>query len=35
MELPIISTHINFSRHQFYCFTIVPLFVLDKSYGLE
>jgi hypothetical protein len=31
MELPIFNTYINFSRHQFCCFTIVPLFDLDKS----
>ena len=31
MELPIFNTYINLSRHHFYCFTIAPLFVLDKS----
>jgi hypothetical protein len=31
MELPIFNTFINFSRHHFCCFTIAPLFVLDKS----
>ena len=31
MELPIFNTYINFSRHQFRCFTVAPLFVLDKS----
>jgi hypothetical protein len=31
MELPIINTYINFSRHHFCCFIVVPLFVLDKS----
>jgi hypothetical protein len=31
MELPIISTYINFSCHHFCCFTVAPLFVLDKS----
>jgi hypothetical protein len=31
MELPIFNTYMNFSRHQLCCFTIVPLFVLDKS----
>jgi hypothetical protein len=31
MELTISNTYMNFSRHQFCCFTIVPLFVLDKS----
>ena len=30
MELPIFNTDINSSRHHFYCFTVVPLFVLDK-----
>ena len=31
MELPFFNTYINFSRHHFYCFTVAPLFVLDKS----
>jgi hypothetical protein len=31
MKLPISNTYINFSRHHFCCFTIAPLFVLDKS----
>ena len=31
MELPIFNTYMNFSSHHFYCFTIVPLFVLDES----
>jgi uncharacterized protein YbcC (UPF0753/DUF2309 family) len=31
MELPIFNTYINFYRHHFCCFTIAPLFVLDKS----
>jgi hypothetical protein len=31
MELPIFYTYINFSRHHFCCFTVAPLFVLDKS----
>ena len=31
MELPIIITYINFSCHHICCFTIAPLFVLDKS----
>jgi hypothetical protein len=31
MELPIFNTYINFSRHHFYCFTVAPLFVVDKS----
>jgi hypothetical protein len=31
MELPIFNTYMNFSRHQLCCFTVVPLFVLDKS----
>jgi hypothetical protein len=31
MELPIFNTFINFSCHHFCCFTIAPLFVLDKS----
>jgi hypothetical protein len=31
MELPIFNTYMNFPRHQFYYFTVVPLFVLDKS----
>jgi hypothetical protein len=31
MELLVISTYINFSRHHLCCFTIAPLFVLDKS----
>jgi hypothetical protein len=30
MELPIFNTNMNFSRHPL-CFTVVPLFVLDKS----
>ena len=25
------NTYMNFSRHRFYCFIVVPLFVLDKS----
>jgi hypothetical protein len=28
---PIIKTYINFSCNHFCCFTIAPLFVLDKS----
>jgi hypothetical protein len=35
MELPNFNTHMNFSRHYFYCFTFVLLFVLDKSMALE
>jgi hypothetical protein len=31
MELPIFNTYTNFSHHHFCCFTVVPLFVLDKS----
>ena len=31
MELPNFNTYINFSRHHFCCFIIVPLFVLNKS----
>jgi hypothetical protein len=31
MELPIISTYINFSCHHLCCFTVAHLFVLDKS----
>jgi hypothetical protein len=31
MELPVFNTYMNFSRHHFYCFTVVPSFVLDKS----
>jgi hypothetical protein len=31
MELPIFNTYMNFSRHHFGCFTVVPFFVLDKS----
>jgi len=31
MELPILNTYINFSRHHFRCFTGAPLFILDKS----
>jgi hypothetical protein len=31
MELPIFNTYMNFSRHHFCCFTVVLLFVLDKS----
>jgi hypothetical protein len=31
MELSISNTYMNFSHHRFYCFTVVPLFVLDKS----
>ena len=31
MELPIISTYINFFYYHFCCFTVAPLFVLDKS----
>jgi hypothetical protein len=34
-ELPIFNTYMNFSRHHFYCFTIVSMFVLDKLMGLE
>jgi hypothetical protein len=28
---PNFNTYMNFSRHRFCCFIIVPLFVLDKS----
>ena len=31
MELPIFDTYMNFSHHRLCCFTVVPLFVLDKS----
>jgi hypothetical protein len=31
MELPNFTRYINFSRHWFCCFTVAPLFVLDKS----
>ena len=31
MKLPVFDTYINFSRHYLCCFTIAPLFVLDKS----
>jgi hypothetical protein len=31
MELPVFNTYMNFSRHYLCCFTVVPLFVLDKS----
>jgi hypothetical protein len=31
MELPIFHTYMNFSRHHFCCFIVVPLFVLNKS----
>ena len=30
MDLPILNTYMNFSRHYFCCFTVAPLFVLDK-----
>jgi hypothetical protein len=30
MELPILNICMKFSRHHFCCFTIVPLFILDK-----
>ena len=30
MELSIFNTYMNFSRHHVCCFTVVPLFVLDK-----
>jgi hypothetical protein len=31
MKLPIFNTDMNFFRHHFCCFTVAPLFVLDKS----
>jgi hypothetical protein len=31
MELPLFNTHMNFTCHHLCCFTVVPLFVLDKS----
>jgi hypothetical protein len=31
MEPPIFNTYMDFSRHHFCCFTVAPLFVLDKS----
>ena len=31
MELPIFNTYIRFSRYYFCCFTVAPLFFLDKS----
>jgi hypothetical protein len=31
MELSFFNTFINFSRHHLCCFTVAPLFVLDKS----
>jgi hypothetical protein len=31
MELPIFRIYMNFSRHHLCCFTVVPLFLLDKS----
>jgi hypothetical protein len=31
MKLLIFNTYMNFSCHQFCCFIVVPLFVLDKS----
>jgi hypothetical protein len=31
MELPILKTFINFSRHHFCCFIVASLFVSDKS----
>jgi hypothetical protein len=35
MELPIFNTYANFSRHHLCYFTVVPLFVLDKSLAYE
>ena len=35
MELPIFNTYMNFYRHHLCCFTIAPLFILDKSNDLE
>ena len=35
MELPNFNTYMNLSRRHFCCFTIVPLFVLDKSMALN
>jgi hypothetical protein len=35
MELPIFNTYMNFFGHHFCCFTVVPLFVLDKSITLD
>jgi hypothetical protein len=34
MEHLVFDTYMNFSCHHFCCFTVVSLFVLDKS-GLE
>jgi hypothetical protein len=34
-ETPNSKTYMNFSRHYFCCFTVVPLFVLDKSMDWE
>jgi len=31
MKLPIFNIYINFPQHHFSCFTIAPLFVLNKS----
>ena len=30
MEVPIFDTYMTFSHHYLCCFTIVPLFVLDR-----
>jgi hypothetical protein len=35
MELPLFNIYMNFSCHYLCCFTVVPLFVLDKSMALE
>ena len=31
MVLTIFNTYMNFFRHHFCCFTVAPLFILDKS----
>jgi hypothetical protein len=35
MEPPIFKIYMNFSCHHLCCFTIVSLFLLDKSMGQE
>jgi hypothetical protein len=35
MEFPIFKIFMNFSGHRLCCFTVVPLFLLDKSMGQE
>jgi hypothetical protein len=31
MELPNFKMYMNFSHHHLCCFTVVPLYLLDKS----